>query len=362
MERVKQLLLHARTQLAARAAVAAAASWVLAQQLPDPLRQYPYYAPLGAILGSRPTIAQSLRGSMQNVAGLTLGSLVAVGAGLLGGRGPWSVAAVVAIAVLLGGLHFLGEGSSYVPISAVFVLVAAQDRETYAASYAALVLLGALVAVMVNLVAPELPLSRADRSLAQLRDAVATHLDRYADRLADGDRPPTARDGLPRLDPLRAQATEVVHEAHESQRGNVRARRNRGAVEVRTERLNVLRRCVVLVEDLDGLSSDRPWGEGIADVPDELRSPMSGALRQLAGNVRGLGQEVEDRARARDVDDAVQRLSDALNDRHDHYGPVEVVAATVLTSLRRTVAVIAAQEGDDRSSDGHHTQGEPSDP
>jgi uncharacterized membrane protein YccC len=88
-----------RTRLAVKGAFAAAAAWVLAKYaagLPDP-----YFAPLAALLGVYPTVARSLRESIQYIAGFVLGAALAIPVGMQLGPGTAGIAVIVLAGMLI---------------------------------------------------------------------------------------------------------------------------------------------------------------------------------------------------------------------------------------------------------------------
>src|SRR5580704_16452502 len=70
-----------RTRLAVKGAIAAVVAWVLAKYAAG--QADPYFAPLAALLGVYPTVARSLRESLQYIAEFVLGAALAVPVGLL---------------------------------------------------------------------------------------------------------------------------------------------------------------------------------------------------------------------------------------------------------------------------------------
>ena len=72
--------LRAQLLLAVKAAVAAALSWLLAMPLGGIADDYPYYAPLGAVLAVTWTVAGSVRESLQGLAAIAVGAAIAFGA------------------------------------------------------------------------------------------------------------------------------------------------------------------------------------------------------------------------------------------------------------------------------------------
>ncbi|MDD9206493.1 FUSC family protein, partial [Georgenia sp. 10Sc9-8] len=95
---------HPRMAMAVRAALAAAIAWFVARNLPDPAGDYPYYAPMGAVIATSTTLASSVREALRSVAAITLGGIVATLAHFLGNESnPLVLAAAVAAAVMVGG-------------------------------------------------------------------------------------------------------------------------------------------------------------------------------------------------------------------------------------------------------------------
>lgn len=342
--RLARLLHHPRTGMALKAGVAATVAWLVALALPHPLDEYAYYAPLGAVVAIYPTVAGTVRESLQAVGAILLGAALALAADRWLGATPLVVAAVVTVGVAVGGLRVLGAQRSYVPVAAMFVLVIGQGQEVaYSASFALDFLLGAAVAVVVNLLAPQLLLSRADDVLGELRAALTARLHALADALtADDDAPAPARTGLTELT---TRAREVVLEAREGERGNVRSRRHARPARARYDAFRALERVVLLVDDVHDLVADRPWGADARRAPTSLRTAIAASLRDLAVAVDDVGvrdADPEQRARAlRAVDDLVG----ALRTQEAGAAPAEALVATTLaTSLRRCLAVITPHD------------------
>lgn len=338
---------HVRVAMAVRTAAAAALSWSIALQLPDPAPEYAFYAPLGAVVAMYPTITSSARQSAQAVAAIGLGVGLALGADAVLGHGAVVVAVVVGLGVLLAGLPWLGSQRSYVPIAALFVLVIGQGREvSYSATYLGLFLLGALGTVVVNALFPSFPLRHADHRLERLQDAVVSHLRYLAERMADDDpaEPLTDRGpGRPALTERTAEARRAARQARESARGNVRARRSPSAAPTRYERFRAMERIVLLIEDLYSLARERPWGQDVIETSSDLRGPTAQALAELAELAAQVGPEKLPPDRTASVDQAVDRLTSALrrHEREEAEQAETLVVATIVTTLRRTLSVLA---------------------
>lgn len=97
------LTANPRFGMAVRDAAAASVSWGLVTALPGFAADYPYYAPLGAVIATSTTVAGSMRQSWQTVAAIALGAGLALAIDQLLGRNLGTVAAVVGIGVLFGG-------------------------------------------------------------------------------------------------------------------------------------------------------------------------------------------------------------------------------------------------------------------
>ncbi len=276
---------HPRAALALRAAVAAGIAWYVARLLPGPAAEYPYYAPMGAVVATTFTLAGSVRESVQAVAAIALGGAVATVANLVGTESsPVVIAAAVAVGVGLAGLPWLGGMGSWVPTAALFTLVIGHGEAYYVGAYGGLTLLGAAIGVGVTLLAPTLPLAPAQEALTRVRAALTDALTDVAEAL-ERDDVPTTEDWArlrPDLHPAVADMRAAVTRAEESVRGNRRARRYDVALATMRAQRSACTRLVHLLEDLmDLLTTQERAG---------LESPALGpGLRPLAAHVlRGL--------------------------------------------------------------------------
>lgn len=210
---------------ALRATAAAVLAWLLVGLVPGPWSDYPYYAPLGAVIATSVTLRGSTLRSAQTVLAIALGAVVARVTDALPVPAIVGLGVVVLVGVLVSEWRVLGEMGSWVPTAALFVLIIGDtDPVGYVSAYVGLTLAGALVGVGVNLVLPPLPLTPADHSLLRLRDATAAHLEASAAAARDDqvELPATAD-----LLNARTAATEAVASARDAARGNWTARRYR---------------------------------------------------------------------------------------------------------------------------------------
>ncbi|UNX53784.1 hypothetical protein MF406_12440 [Georgenia sp. TF02-10] len=272
--------------LAVRAGVAAALSWLIAPLLPAPASDYPYYAPLGAVIATTFSLAGSVRESLQAVLAIAIGGTIALGADLLSeDSGPLMVAVVITLGVVAAGWRPLGDQGSWVPMAALFTLIIGQGEAFFVGTYAGLVLLGALVGLGVNLVFPPLPLAPVQEATREMRQVLVVQLRDTADLLARGE-PPEPADWAGRrrdVEPARWRMRDAARQADEARRGNVRARRYAGAVAGELRQGEALDRLTTQVSELTDLLSEeeRAGLEQVALGP-ALRPAAAEALRRLA--------------------------------------------------------------------------------
>ncbi|WP_309133480.1 hypothetical protein [Cellulomonas sp.] len=343
---VRRLLRHPRLDMAVKAAIAATVAWLLALQVPG-VREYAFYAPFGAVATTYSAVVQSVSATVRTVAAILLGAAVGVLADLLLGPGVAAIALVVGLGMLLAGVPWLGDSRSYVPVAGMFVLLIGHGQELgYAASYAGLFLLGAACTVVVSAIRPALPLERADRALDALREASVQHLGLLAAALdpdADEDVDVPPRERL--SEPL-ARARAEVDELRQAARVNPRARRRPADVARRVDDFGALQRAVLLVDDLQAMGEDEPWGTSVRRLPQELRRPMAAALRELAATTAQAATADSEPGRRRSADRAVVALVAALR-RYDADGgsdAVALVVSTVVTTLRRSLSALTPAE------------------
>jgi len=122
--------------LAAKTAVAVGIAWAIAPHMPGVTDQYPYYAPLGALVSMYPTLMGSAKSGVQTLLGLAMGIGLAVLVVVTVGPTWWSIPVIVGLGVVLSGTGWFGAGREYVPMAALFVLIiGGQDADAYALGY-----------------------------------------------------------------------------------------------------------------------------------------------------------------------------------------------------------------------------------
>ena len=349
-----------RLEMAIKAALAALIAWQVALWLPfAPAEEYPYYAPLGAVVASYTSVRTSFTESVSSVLAILTGAALALTASEVVPADVVLVPLVVGVGVLLAGLPFFGGQSSWVPIAALFVLVIGdEDPFTYVRAYAGLTLLGAALAVAITTLLPTVPLAQSGRALSRLAATLADQLDDLADGLRS-DEPPSAAQWRERslaIDPVLASVRSSGSDVRQSLKVNARARRERGTIERQRGEAIVLDSVATRTADLTAMLIDvHVAGRTYAEVEEKLREPIARALCAAADAVRPLGEEAAPRApevgvlrqEVRDLSQevAAEQMPDNLS---------REMAGAVVTAVRRLLGALASgleDEHERRSED-----------
>jgi len=329
---------HPRWSLALRGALAAALAWLVGVLAPPPLSDYPYYAPLGAVIATTSTLARSVRESAQTVGALLLGATIALVVDAVLAPGVLSVALVVGLALLCAGWRGFGAQGAWVANAAVFVLVLGQgDDVAYVGAFAGLVVVGAAIGTGVNLLLPPLLLTPSALALGALRDALVDQLDDLAGWL-DHEGPLDAEEWERRrhaLFPTIEGARAAVDRSGEASRGNPRARRHGERVRSQARQAEALGTAAEVVDEVVRLLVG--WeGAGRDDVAlgPRLRPELADALRSYADALRGEDDDA-------DVDPGVglarslDRFHAVVRDARTRSGDDLLVAGALVVVLRR---------------------------
>jgi uncharacterized membrane protein YgaE (UPF0421/DUF939 family) len=244
----------------AKTTLAAMVSYLVADMIGT--SDKPVLAPLTALLVIQVTMYDTVRQSVQRVASVLAGVLVAVGVAALVGLSWWSLGAVVAVSLLLGRLLRLGPQLLEVPISAMLVLAVGGDRDV-ADSRVYETLIGAAVGVLVNLViAPPLYLRPAGEAVRELADRIAAFSRDLGAALrtgwsrADADRWLT---GARAMDDEVDRAYRVLARAEEGARFNPRAGQTKREQPYLRTALTGLERCAFSLRELCRALLDRTY-------------------------------------------------------------------------------------------------------
>ena len=347
--RVTGFLRYTRLQLAVKATLAVGIAWTLAPHVPGVASQYPYYAPLGALISMYPTVSGSFRTGMQTLAGLVTGMLLALGTLLIGAPNVFTIALIVGVGVLLAGLPFFEEsGRDYVPVAALFVLVlGGDDPDGYSFGYGVQMLVGVAVGLAVNAVVfPPLHLNGAVNGLVRLRKSLARQLRDMGTALEE-TWPPEHEEWSQReseLDALTGEVREAVELADSSRHGNIRSRRYRRDYSADYRALRAMERATRHVKDMTEVLTDAIWRnpQNVA-VPATLTAPLATAVAACAEAVEAWDPESEEHTAATE---SLLELVRLVNTSGSTETPVDATAAMAM-DLRRILRIIgtAADDG-----------------
>lgn len=344
----------ARLLLAAKAAVAVTIAWSIAPLVPGSADDYPYYAPLGALISMYPTLMGSLRSGVQTLLGLAVGIGLSVVIVLTIGPSVWTIGLAVGLGVLLSGTGWFGSGSEYLPIAALFVLLLGRgDPDGYSLGYVTQTALGIAVGLVINLVIPPAPLvAQAEGRVQHFQRDLAQHLDDIADAVA-GSWPPEqagwARDSRALAETGRS-LHDALAEADDSRRANPRVWLRHHDSRAVHERLALLDEVAHQIRDIAGCLGDTVLGRGAAlPLNPSLVPPLSGACRAVAEVVREAdpGSPSADTDARRAAEDAVLRLRRIV--ATESIAAAEVSGPGVLSAmhLERILQLTAARDADE---------------
>jgi uncharacterized membrane protein YgaE (UPF0421/DUF939 family) len=320
---------HPRWSLAIKGALAATLAWFVGTLAPAPFSEYPYYAPLGAVLATTSTLVRSVRESVQTVAAVLIGAAIARAVDLVPLPGPLEVGVVVGIALLCVGWRIFGDMGSWAVNSAIFVLIlGAGEGLGYIGSYAGLIVVGAAIGIGVNLLLPPLPLTPSELALARLRDELAEQIETLATGLEDrGTLDPDAwEDRRHGLIPTIESARTAVGQMREASRANRKVRRTgyRDWVASQTRRAGALGTAAEVVDAIVRLlvEWERDGREDVA-LGRQLRPTFATTLRAFAAALRAAEtQDVangsDGGAAAQQAADAVRRFDESLRELRNH--------------------------------------------
>ncbi|MGI5187203.1 hypothetical protein ACQEVI_03560 [Promicromonospora sp. CA-289599] len=336
-----QWVRHPRWALAAKGASAAAIAWVIGLFAPAPFSEYPYYAPLGAVVAMSSTAVSSVRVSAQAVGAVLMGAAIARGVDAVLASSVLSVALVVAVALLCAGWRVFGTMGNWVATSGLFVLILGGVE--YVGVFSGLVVVGATVAVTINILLPPLPLTPSRLALDRLRDVLVDQVDVLAERLQK-EGPLDAEEWEDRRRQVTStidHARQVASSTREATRINRKARRYGKWATAQVQRAQALAAAAEVVNDLVRILAEweRRDRENMALGPG-LRPELATALRAYANALR---PDPDDHAFAEatercegsvdELGDAVR--ADARSSGHDHF-----VAGAVVVALWRGTAAL----------------------
>ncbi|MCU1548870.1 MAG: hypothetical protein JWO29_1821 [Arthrobacter sp.] len=297
---ISSALLWPRLQLAAKAGIAAGIAFHLAPFMPGSAADYPYYAPLGALVAMYENVSGSMRQGVQTLVGLALGIGLAFMLFSLGDPTPLTVAVVMGLGVVLAGLPRIGSGSDWIPTAALLVLlVGGHNPDKFSFGYLMQMGVGVTVGIIVNLlVFPPLHFKAAALSIGELRLALAEQLSDMAKALKDSW-PPENEDWSRRSQSLAHSADSVrlaVEKADASRRANPRRRLHPRDMERDYRNLQGLEQLTFHVQDVTQVLSDVIWATDIPFVvPDDYAGPLAEAMTAVGDVFRSPEEESTER-------------------------------------------------------------------
>ncbi|SDP59895.1 Aromatic acid exporter family member 1 [Arthrobacter sp. ok909] len=350
---VSSALLWPRLQLAMKAGLAAGVAFAIAPLMPGSAADYPYYAPLGALVAMYENVAGSMKQGVQTLAGLAIGIGLAFVLFILGSPSPLTVGIVMAFGVVLAGLPKIGAGRDWIPTAALLVLlVGGHNPDTFSFGYLFQMGVGVTVGIIVNLlVFPPLHFRAAELSIAELRLALAQQLRDMATALKESW-PPEHEDWSKRSDSLEASARSVrlaVEKADASRRANPRRRLHPRDIELDYRNLRDLERVTFHVQDVTQVLSDVIWAEDTPFVvPDEYTEPLADAMSAVADILRSIEEESpqEQLERIEAADSAVKALTGRIG-AGETATDAPSAAESILMSLHRMLRVVKSSSASD---------------
>ncbi len=284
---IREAVHPARLLLVAKTTLAVGLAWLIAPHTPGVTDEYPYYAPLGALVSMYPTLMGSVRSGLQTLLGLATGIGLALLVVMTVGPTWWTVPAVVGVGMLVAGTGWFGAAREYVPVAALFVLiVGGQNADDYSLGYLVQMAVGIVIGLIVNIVIAPAPLTLAAAARVDaFRDQLSAHLHDIGSAVSESWPPEHEKwaDDAASLADTTSELRTALSEADDSRRGNVRARGRRGETRHIHAELEALDRIAHLIRDISDEIADTIWDRpGALDLDPALPDPLSAACHAVA--------------------------------------------------------------------------------
>jgi uncharacterized membrane protein YccC len=335
-----------RLLLAAKAALAAGLAFAIAPLMPGPAAEYPYYAPLGALVSMYHNVAGSVRQGFQALVGLAIGIGLAFALVSISDPSPVSVAVFMGLGILLGGLPRIGSGSDWIPTAALLVLlVGGSNPDDFSFGYLIQMGAGVAVGIAVNfLIFPPLRFSAAADSLGELRLALGKQLTDMGAALTE-KWPPEHEDWSRRSDELSEAARTVRHlvqEADASRRANPRRRLHPRDVDLDYRNLRDLERVTFHIQDMTEVLSDVIWSEDVPyTVPFQDSAPLAAALNAAGELLASFhGEDTAEQKRLYAAAESAVEACMAATSQRDQEDAAVTASESILLSLHRILRAV----------------------
>jgi uncharacterized membrane protein YccC len=239
-------------------------------------------------------VARSLRESIQYITGFVLGAALAVSAGLLLGPGTAGIAVVVLAGMLIASWRRLGNQSTQVTFTALFVLLLGGHQPlhyiTHRSSEAAI---GLITGLVINIVVfPPLQLRPAEHAVRQWGDDIGGALDFLADAVtAPGDKVKRWPQHDDQMFTSAQQARAAVRHARESLRWNPRASASRRVPRPDAATLGALEDLATRTRAVAGSLLDTSAEHPQARIPESFGQDYARLLHKVADAVRQLAEQ-----------------------------------------------------------------------
>lgn len=237
-----------------KVAVATITAWIVAGALVP--GQMPVFAAIAALLVVQPSVNQSLGKAIERCLGVLAGVILATIAGAI--FGPWqgAILVVVVLGIFLAWALRLAPGSSnQIPISAMLVLSIGASSEFYALDRILETLIGAAIALLVNVaIVPPVHVAPVREDVQALAHEAAASLDRLAAAVTE-PRTTAQLEGLMiearLLRPMRKKALDSLAAGLDSLSLNPRRSRHRAELD---EAAALLERLGTVVNRVTGMT------------------------------------------------------------------------------------------------------------
>lgn len=324
---------------AIRSALAAVIAWLVVLPWGGIADQYPYYAPMGAVIAISATVAASVREVWRTALAIAIGAALAIATAPL--HLLIQLFVVIGLGTVVSGWKQLGDTSGWVPIAGLFVLVFGGDNAWgFPIAYVGLTTLGALVGLVVNALWPPLPLNSARKAAAALRDVLCDQLDVLAEALSQEQLPD--EDEWQRrsrsIDPALHHMRDISSTLDDALRGNWRAPRWKDSSTTLERQVHALDAMAFLIEDVSWFLSNREnAGRDDVAIGPDLRPQTAEVFHDLAEVLRSMRGTEVDPELLKEADAALDRLAEGIDEVRARTDDDMMAASGVVTTVHRTL-------------------------